>query len=361
LFDPFVRQTVLKDRERSVPMPTMAEVAERAGVSKSTVSLVLNDKPRVSPELRQAVLSAASELGYRLPSRRSQRRSANKSVIVVHYERFRSDPLATSILADYVSGIQEFVRDRGINLTFITDHRQEDEQLEYHLLSSGHLIADGAILMGWSARRAGALLRLFLDKGVPVVVLSRNWPDLPISTVGQDHRQQACIAVDHLIALGHRQIAFLAAEADRRHEWFQWRLDCYEEKMRQLHGQVDEELIAVGEDCATTAQRLLSRRGDVSAIFAITDPNAVAAIRGLQQIGLGVPEDVSVIGLDGVLGPANGSPALTTVAWPHLEAGRLAAELLLKQIENPCLYYSNIVLHSELVEGASCVPARSWG
>jgi DNA-binding LacI/PurR family transcriptional regulator len=342
-------------------MPTtMAEVARRAGVSKSTVSLVLNDRPTVSPELRQAVLQAASELGYRLPAHRPQRRATgNRSIVAIHYERYRSEPQITSLLIDYVSGIQSFVRDKDINLTLIADYCEDDQQLGVRLVQDGHLAVDGAILMGWSARRDGRLLRMFVDQKVPLVVLSRNWPDLPISTVGQDHHQQACIALDHLIQLGHKKIAFLATEDDQRHEWYEWRLEYYEQSMRQHCQQVDPELVVIGRNGFQAVQSLLSRRPDVTAVFAITDPNAIAAMRGLREMGLLVPQDVSVIGLDGITLQTDDVPALTTVAWPHFEAGRQAAELLLRQIENDQIYYQKLVLQSRLVVQASCAPPRS--
>ncbi len=333
---------------------TMAEVAERAGVSKSTVSLVLNDKPNVSPQLRQAVLAAASELHYELPPRRTQERTANRSIVIVHYERGESDSLYTTIFVQYVSGIQSFIHNHNINLTFVTDYREEYQQLGYRLLNDGHLHADGAILMGWSARREGTLLQRFLDTGVPVVVLSRNWPDLPISTVGQDHRQQANIALDHLVDLGHRQIAFLADRKDQRHEWYTWRLNCYRNRMMALNGTVDDELIVVGRDVTKAAKELMERRPDTTAIFAIQDPNAVYAVQGLQEMGLDVPGDVSVVGLDGVAQYIDDCPSITTVAFPHRQVGYLGAELLLKQIEDESLYYSNVLVRSTLVEGNTC-------
>jgi len=340
--------------------PTMADVAERAGVSKSTVSLVLNNKPTVSLELRKAVLEAASELGYHLPARRAARRSIEtKSIVAVHYERYRSDPMTTSILLNYVAGIQAFVRDKDVHLTFVTEERRELHQFGYQLLDGAHLSADGAILMGWSARRDGEILHMLIDRGLPLVVLSRDWPDLPISTVGQDHHQQADIALDYLIGLGHRQIAFLAAEADRQHEWFEWRLQSYEHKMRELRGTVDQDLVVVAKDCVEATRALAVRRKDVTAIFAITDPNAIAAIRGLRATGLDVPRDMSVVGLDGAVTGVEDCPELTTVAWPHFQAGYLAGELVLKQIENKHLYFSKVVVRSELVKGATCGPPAS--
>ena len=339
--------------------PTMTEVAERAGVSKSTVSLVLNNKPSVSAELRQVVLAAADDLGYHLPRRRSQRGATlNKSIVVVHYERRSAEPHTNSIFVDYVSGIQSFVQDKSINLTFITNYSEGHQQLGYHLLSDGHIITDGAIIMGRGARRDGQLLHQFLDRGIPMVVLSRNWPDLPISTVGQDHHQQACIALDHLIGLGHRRIAFLASEVDRQHDWFEWRIECYRQAVLRVNGQVDEELIVLGQDGFEAAQTLIKKRPDVTAIFAIQDLNAAAAVRGLLEMGIRVPQDISVIGLDDTAEAIDGHPALTTVSFSHAEVGYLAAELLLRLIENDRLYYSSIAVRSRLVERESCAAPR---
>lgn len=337
---------------------TMAEVAERAGVSKSTVSLVLNDKPSVSPQLRQAVLAAASELCYELPPRHTRERSANRSIIVVHYEIGSAAIQTPSIFVDYMAGIQAYTREKGVDLTFITDYREERKQLGFHLLSDEHLPADGAIIMGWGARRDGQLLHRFLDRGLPVVVLSRNWPDLPISTVGQDHHQQACIALDYLVGLGHHKIAFLASKEDRRHEWFDWRLACYRQTMIRVK-EMDEELVAIGKSGYDAAQALMTRRPDVTAIFAVEDANALAAVRGLQDSGFSVPADVSVIGLDDTARPSEGCAALTTVAFPHRQVGYLGAELLLKQIENKDLYYSNVLVRSTLVEGDTCAAPRA--
>ena len=128
--------------------------------------------------------------------------------------------------------------------------------------------------------------------------------------------------------------------------------------MLRVNDKVDEELIAIDKNGYEAAQALMARRPDVTAIFAIEDANALAAVRGLQEMGLRVPEDVSVIGLDDTAKPAEGCAALTTVAFPHFEVGYLAAELLLKQIENKELYYSYVVVRSKLVERDSCAPPR---
>jgi LacI family transcriptional regulator len=344
--------------------PTMEDVARRAGVSKSTVSLALNNKSGVSPELRDAVLQAAHELGYRLPEHRPLRRSPDKrSITIVHCEGQVPDasPEPASLYLEYLDGIQTFFGEREVNLTFIASYREgaDKEHLGFHLLSDEKLPCDGFILMGLGARQHSPLIHQLLKENMPVVVISRHWPHLPISSVSQDHHQQASIAIDHLVQLGHRNIAFLARDVDRYYDWFEWRLSCYRDAMVHLNGEMDEDLLALGADGAEAAKSLMARRPDVSAIFGVNDGRAVEAMRGLRELELDVPQDVSVIGVDDTTKPPEGYPALTTIAYPHFELGYLAAELLLKQIENDTLLYANILVRSNLVERASCARPRS--
>jgi len=186
-----------------------------------------------------------------------------------------------------------------------------------------------------------------------VVVISRDWPDLPVSTVGQDHPQQACLALDHLVELGHRRIAFLARPSDEPYDWFQVRLTCYRETMAGL-GAYDPALVVVEPDLCQAAQALLARRPDVTAIWGVHDTAALAAMRGLRQAGIEMPRQVSVIGIgnDGVL--QEGLPALTTIGFPDRKVGFLAAKVLLEHIEDPDLCYSKVFVESWVIERDSC-------
>jgi len=159
--------------------------------------------------------------------------------------------------------------------------------------------------------------------------------------------------------LGHRKIGFLAREVDQVYDWFDVRLAYYKEVMADLGEALDGGLVAIGADGAEAAKNLMKRRPDVTAIFAIHDENAVAAMRGLHELGLEVPQDVSVIGLDGSAMAPQGFPGLTTVAFSHTKAGQLAAEPLLKQIGDEDLRYSKVFVQSRLIERASCGEPRS--
>lgn len=342
---------------------TMADVAQRAGTSVSTVSLVLNNKPGVSPEMRRTVLQAVEELGYRLPHRRSaERPSEGKTITVVHF----ADPVPSYrgevgyLFTNYLDGIRDYCQGKNVNWAFIANYAERDDRpLGYHLMADEILPRDGLILIGLGRSQDSWLLRRVLTENIPTVVLSRNWPDLPISTVSQDHREQARIALDHLMELGHKSIAFIAGERDRHYDWFDWRLDCYRQVTNDLNGQTDEGLIVVGTDGAEAAKTLLSRRPDVTAIWAIYDDRAVEAMRGLSELGLRIPQDVSVIGLDNTCPSPEGCPELTTVGFPGKTVGSLAAELLLKQMEDGELRYAHIVVGSYLVQRESCARPRS--
>jgi DNA-binding LacI/PurR family transcriptional regulator len=182
---------------------------------------------------------------------------------------------------------------------------------------------------------------------------------MPISTVGHSHHEQARIALDHLVHLGHRTIALLAGETDEKYDWYQQRLECYRKTMADLDGRIDEELIISAKDGASAVKTLMARRPDVTAIFANHDAKAIEAMQGLLAMGLHVPDDVSVIGQDDARPAPPGLPGLTTVGFSHIEVGYLAAELLLKQIENREIARGNIWVHSHLIERESCCKARA--
>jgi LacI family transcriptional regulator len=344
--------------------PTMEDVARRAEVAKSTVSLVLNDKPGVSPALKDVVLQAAAELGYHQPKHRFQRRSnTNRTIAVVHAQsnpKLDGNSEPTDLYLNYLHGIRSFAQTANVNLTVIADYHEEDtRQLAFHLLHNSTPAFDGLIVMGGSAHQNSQLMHQIIENEIPAVALSRHWPNLPISTVGPNYQQQVRIALDYLTGLGHRQIAFLASENDRRFDWYQWRLDCYQEAMREINGEVDEELVATGSNGAEAVIALIKRRPDVTAIFAINDERALEALQGLPELGLRTPQDLSIIGQDNVVELMGDKPTLTTVGFPHAEVGYLATELLLKQLQNNAISYCNLWVQCSLVERSSCGrPAR---
>lgn len=334
----------------------MADVAERADVSISTVSLVLNEKTGVSDNVRAVVRQAAAELGYALPKRRRRRQHRPaKTIAVIHFGApdTGTGPRLTGLAASYVAGIQQSCLGKNANWALISHYQEQDpDNVGYRFLESEPLDYDGLILI-YAPSRNSLVLQRALEHGIPVVVISRDWPDLPVSTVSQDHPQQARLALDHLVELGHRRIAFLARSSDEPYDWFQVRLNCYQETTVAL-GTYDRALIVVERDLCQAAQALLARRPDVTAFFGVHDTAALAAMHGLRQAGIEMPRQVSVIGIgnDGTL--QEGLPALTTVGFPDRKVGCLAAKVLLEHIEDPDLSYSKVFVESWIVERDSC-------
>lgn len=348
---------------------TMDDVANYAAVSKSTVSLALNDKPGISPELKAAVIEAADALGYQHPKKRQsiQRAtfssptpsaSATYSIAVVHAQsghKAEQGYQPTDLYLSYLIGIKRFAESAGLHLTIIADYDETDQmQLAFHLVQNDLSSFDGIILMGGSATQSSRLVTQILEKGIPAVALSRVWPQLPISTVGPNYYQQVQLAIDYLVSLGHRRIGFVAREHDPRFEWFRWRLDAYQAQMHKLFGDVDEALIAIGTDGATAIAELLTQAPDVTAVFAINDECALEVIAGAQQCGRQIPHDLSVIGQDNVIELMGEEPMLTTVDFPHNEVGALAAELLLHRLRNSDISHCNLWVQCALVIRTSC-------
>jgi LacI family transcriptional regulator len=336
----------------------MADVAQRAGVSTSTVSLVLNSKSGVSEQTRAAVLSVAKELGYQLPRHRPDP-STQKTILVVHFASPGPGNGADLpvLAADYLGGIQDYCQGRSVNWALIAHYRERKGQhVGVQLLEREGLTCDGLIMI-MPPSRGSALLEQALREGIPTLVVSRDWPDLPVSTVGQDHPQQAQLAIDHLVQLGHRHIAFVAPPWTRTYDWFEVRFETYRKAMIAL-GTYDPALVAVEPDVYQATQALSDCCPDMTAIFAVQDMWAVEAMRGLHAKGLRVPEDVSVIGVGGDYPAPKEYPALTTIGFPSRKVGYLAARQLLEQLQDEEIACGRIFVQSWLVERDSCAPPR---
>lgn len=330
----------------------MEDVARKAGVSKSTVSFVMNEKPGVSPETVDAVLQAARDLGYQLPSKRPVRKPQNlqKNLTVVHQIGRDEDESIYGLFAEYLHGIRTYAQQANINITVISGYRKGDmERLEDQILKDEKNPLDGLIHMGTGVHYQSSLIDKAIAMDIPQVVLSRNWPELKVSTVSQDHARQSQIALEYLVQQGHQKIAFIANQTDTEFEWFDIRLACYQTLMKKINPENPEGWVILGENGVDSAAELIRKYPEVTAVFAIHDGRAIEVIKGLIKAGLNVPNDISVIGVDGSEDPPAGYPELTTVAVPHFEIGFMAADLLVKQIENHHLEHAKLTVRSNLI------------
>ncbi|MCI3271658.1 LacI family DNA-binding transcriptional regulator [Streptomyces cylindrosporus] len=304
--------------------PVMDDVARLAGVSKQTVSRVLNDHPSVRPETREAVTAAMRSLGYR-PSRsaRSLASGRTRMLGVISFDAARYGP------ASVLTAINTAAQDAGYLVSSIAlDTAEQDTVVRAvdRLSAEG---ADGVIAIApqrWVGR-ALADARL----GTPLVVLENDVEGGP-SVVTADSRTGARLATGHLLGLGHRTVHHIAGPAG----WTSadQRLASWRETLTGVGAEVPEPLL--GDWSAGSGYELgraLARRPDVTAVFASNDQMALGVLHAFHEAGRSVPEEVSVVGYDDIPEAAHLLPPLTTVRTDFAEIGARSLRLLLNLVE----------------------------
>jgi len=326
--------------------PTIKDVADRARVSKSVVSRVMRGAGTVSRESRDAVLAAAEELSYRPnAAARSlvQRRSFNVGVL--------ASDLHNPFFAEIIDGIAAAAAAAGYQMLIATGNRDRDA--EAHALETLlELRADGVILLSPAGAAPGRTC-LQICAGAVVAIMMR----VPgVDVVVNDDVRGAELAVRHLAGLGHRRIAMVdggagAGAAERR--------SGYEAAMTML-GLGDLIQVATG-DCTeeggySGAQLLLRRNPRPTAIFAGNDLAAVGALNALEEPGLEVPADVSLVGYDNTALASLRHISLTTVHQPRRQIGEMAMKAVLRRIQRNRARAKRLVLEPHLVPRQTTAP-----
>ncbi len=328
--------------------PTMDDVAAKAGVSRALVSLVMRDSPKVSPGRRSAVLAAAEELGYSPHGLARQLASRTSTVLAV----LVSD-LHNPYFAEIVEEIDATARARGFQVIIGSGGRRAaGEQRSVETLLSFR--PAGLILLS-PVVSAATLTQAALTGPVVAVERSVNLPR--VDTVIDDGRAGMRLVVDHLVELGHRHIVHLdggqGAQSSTRRRGFveamhRHGLDPWVERSEYT------------EDAgAATAVRLLESGRPFTAVAAANDINAIGAFSALEEAGLQVPGDVSVVGYDNTSLAALRHLSLSTVNQPRAEMGRLAAELVLQRLSGERTEPARLLLHPSLVTRRTSGPAPS--
>jgi len=338
--------------------PTLEEVAKLAGVSRSTVSRVVNDQPNVRPEVRERVWQVAREVGYQphaaARSLVTSRTHVIGMVIPEAVTTLFSDPFFSLLLRGATDACNSHQYQLMLSLLTANADRQEIYQ---RILRSGYL--DGAIVA--SASLDDPLISDLLRDRIPFVSVGRH-PNKPVHYVDADNVSGARMAVEHLIRLGHRRIATITGPLDMIAG--QERLSGYRQALEARGIPVEEELIVEGDftEASGTAgmQRLLPV--SPSAVFVASDMMAIGALRSLRQADRQVPQDIALVGFDDIPIASAIVPALTTVRQPIERMGSMAVEVLLSVLEDSSgeeALAQRIVLPTELVIRASCGPALS--
>jgi DNA-binding LacI/PurR family transcriptional regulator len=310
---------------------TLEDVATRAGVSRATVSRVVNDSPHVSDAVRTAVEAAVAELGY-APNRAARSLAGNRSetialVVSEPSVRLFADPF----FAGTTLGITKVLDATRYQLVLVMMHGDaERRRIERHLVNGG---TDGALVL--SARTGDPLAGRLAAAGIRCVVAGRPAAGAAVGSVDSDNAGGARQAVEHLLARGRRTIATVAGPrdmvpgADRRDGWAAALRDAGHLVEAALAAEAD--FTRAGGEAATRA--LLARRPAIDALFVASDLMALGALDALRAAGRRVPDDVAVVGFDDSELARTADPALTTVRQPIEQLGADMARLLLDQLD----------------------------
>ncbi|HEX2756719.1 MAG TPA: LacI family DNA-binding transcriptional regulator [Candidatus Limnocylindrales bacterium] len=330
---------------------TLEEVARLAGVSRATVSRVVNGSPRVSGDVRRSVETAVEKLGY-VPNRAARslvtRRSGSIAVVITEPTgRLFSDPFFPRLLR----GISTTVAARDVQVVLLMPETIGDSQRTADYLVAGHV--DGAILV--SLHGDDPLPGRIIDARIATVVVGRPLRNRGVSYVDVDNRGGARNAVEDLIAGGRRVIASIGGPADMMAS--QDRLHGYRDALVAAGLGADPTLEAAADftqDGGAAAMRqLLAARPDLDAVFAASDLMAAGAMSVLDAAGRRVPEDVAIVGYDDSPVAATARPPLTSVRQPIEEMGQESARLLLELVEDADRAPRRVILTTELIRRAS--------
>lgn len=308
-------------------MATISDVAKEAGVSVATVSRVINEKNQVKKMTANKVYAAIEKLSYE-PNllARNFRKSESKVILII------TPNITNPYYSHILSGIGDIASKLGYSALIFNTQGQEDREKEgMDMLRKKR--ADGAILL---ASPIGAQWILDYAKDYPLVLCSEYDENIPISRVSIDNLKATAEVIKYLVKLGHRKIGTISAKNSYISTW--QRMQGYKEELKNNNLDYNSAYVGYAEkDYSFTsgkkiALKILSREDPPTALFCISDTLALGALAAAKELGIIVPEDLSIIGFDNVAETTMFHPYITTVAQPSRELGISAMYMLYEQI-----------------------------
>ena len=330
---------------------TLEEIAYKAGVSRSTVSRVINNQPNVRVEVRNRVMQVIEQTGYHpniaARSLASQRTNLIGLVIPRSVLNFFTDPYFPRL----TQGVAEACNRYDYTLSLFLFHTEDDERKLFPRITRRGMV-DGVIIQATYA--AHELFEQLRAGDVPYVVAGRPIEELQSSYVDVDNVAGGLVAVRHLIHQNRRRIAHITgplvttAGLDR--------LEGYKQALAESGLSADPDLIAEGDFSEISgyycAQRLLARHPD--ALFIASDIMAIGATRAIREAGLIIPDDIAIVSFDDVPPAAQSNPRLTTVRQPIRRMGIKLVETLVDIMDNGPKPPRRVLFGTELVVRESC-------
>ena len=332
-------------------MATMKQVAEKARVSTTTVSHVINNTRVVSEDARERVLSVIQELRY-IPSAVARSLKNDKTQTLGMMIPNNSNPY----FAEVIQGIEDESFRLGYNIILCNSYDDPKKQAAYTRVLMEKRI-DGLILV--SSGIDLELTQLLADEAIPKVLVDREVPGVAADFIEADHEQGGYLATKYLLDLGHRRIACVSGPKTLLPSGD--RVSGYLRALKEAGIEPDSDYLAHSDFTSqggfSAFQQLLALPHPPTAIFASNDLMAIGGLCAAQQAGMRIPEELSVVGYDDIALASFSTPPLTTIAQPKYEIGVLTARVLVNRIVNAELPFRREMLQTELIMRQSTGPA----
>jgi LacI family transcriptional regulator len=323
---------------------TIYDVAREASVSMATVSRVVNNNPNVKPQTRKKVFEAIERLGYR-PNAVARGLASKKTTTV----GVVIPDISNAIFAEVARGIEDIANMYHYNIILCNADKRKDKEIRVinTLLEKQ---VDGLLFMGGAVTEDH--IQAFRTSSVPIVLCATtdegdNYPSVDI-----DHTTAADDAVTTLIESGHRRIAMISGTLEDPSNGYA-RYHGYKNALERAGIPIQDDLVRIGnyryESGLEVAQYFLELQDKPTAIFAANDEMAIGAIHAIQDKGLKVPEDVSIISVDNVRMASMVRPLLSTVAQPMYDIGAVSMRLLTKLMKKESVTNSRVILPHEVI------------
>ena len=344
-------------KRAALSSPKLVDVAQRAGVSPATVSRVLNNTAPVHENTRERVQEAIAALGYQHPLNVPDNHATDGTIALLITD------ILNPFFSEIICGIEDEAEASGLMLLLCnTSEDQLREKKALQALSERHV--DGIIALAGQARiPTDDLIALHEHRNTPLVVINRriNRPDIPCIVV--DLENAAYRSAQHLINLQHTRLAYLSGLETS--ESSQARRQGIETALKEVGLVLPDEMCPVsfpsieGGFQAVSALLSLPEERWPTAIIAYNDIMAFGALHALRTYGLHVPNDVSVVGCDGLLMAAHSNPPLTTIEQPKYNMGRLAMQTIRQMLNHQyTLMGGYTLMESPLIVRESSGPCR---
>lgn len=328
------------------------DIAELLGISPSTVSLVLNNKPGISQKTRQRVLDAISEMGYDINFLSKPALNNNRSIRLIVYKKHGKVVSDTPFFAELLEAIESEARKNGYNLVFSYVNENENRAEILRIIKERPL--DGVLILATEMNKEEIASFSKIDS--PVLVLDNYFQSEKLDTVVINNVQGAYEAVKYLADCGHKKIGYLRSSIKINN--FSERYDGYIKSLGDNGLKVENgflwELGSTLDEAYRDAKELLGKTRNLpTAYFADNDIIALGAMKAFKEAGYSIPEDISLVGFDDMPFCEMAEPSLTTIKVFKQAMGRHAVKRLIEIIETKTSDYIKIEIGTELIKRKS--------